>query len=218
MPGLFINSGMLFSTAQTASSRAASNDVSPGSNDALIAIVFAAAAVEASINEIAELASQPTIHGAPNPQEISSCAALLSEVEDSRGTTTLKYMMARAALTGTTYDKGSQPYQDFALLLDLRNALLHLKFDRIHNVKVNEVDVQHPRVIDRLRSRGLLAPTDKNTIASWVYLINTPVVAKWACGACSAMVKSLVACIPNSELKKAADLFYSWSLQADKAS
>ncbi len=214
MAGLFINSGVLFSTAQDAVTRALAatkNAKSPGTNDPLVAVIFAAATAEAFINEIGELASHPPIPGQLHPDEVSSCAVELAKVEDSRGTTQEKYLSAKAAFTGETYDKGSQPYQDFSLLFDLRNSLMHLKFDRIKSVKVNEADVQHPPVIERLRSKNVLAACDSDTITSWVTLICTPAVAEWACNACVAMVRSLLSCIPESYLKQQVNVLYKWS-------
>jgi len=74
---MFINSGCLFGIAKQAYERtkaAARHDRSDESNQPLISIVFAAAAGEAFINEIRELASQPSERPeprreAPSPEE-----------------------------------------------------------------------------------------------------------------------------------------------------
>lgn len=177
------------------------------SYEPLIAIVFAAAAGEAFINEIGELASHPRM--GPEPDCVPNLASLLSEVEDARGNTTLKYLLAKLALAGNAYDKGVNPYQDFAVLMELRNSLLHLKFDRIESVKINETRIQHPPVVGKLRSRNILAQFENvNTLASWVLHISTPAVARWACNATAAIVGDLVQSIPDSDLRRAANLFY----------
>jgi len=41
------------------------------------------------------------------------------------GVVELKYLMASRILTGSAFDWGSQPYQDFRDLMKLRNDLVH---------------------------------------------------------------------------------------------
>jgi hypothetical protein len=205
--GMFLNSGCLFGIAKQAYERAkaaAKHDRSHASNEPLISIVFAAAAAEAFINEIGELASL-----LPEPDQVQNVARLLSE---ARGNTKLKFLLVKLALTGKPYDKGANPYQDFAILINLRNSLMHLKFDRIESVKINEVRVQHPRVINNLSSKNVLAQfeDDKNVIASWLLRVSTPAVARWACNATAGIVKDVVESIPDSELRRQVHLYYSF--------
>ncbi len=205
--------GHLFGIAKQACGRAyqaAEHERAHVSYEPLIAIVFAAATAEAFINEIGELASQPIIPGEPEPQQVQDLARLLGQVEDDRPTTLLKYQLAKLALRGTTFDKGANPYQDFAVLLDLRNSLMHLKSDRIDSVRHGEVVVHHPRVISKLQSKNVLAEfeDDKNTVASWVVRVSTPAAAKWSCNATAAIVKDIVESIPPSELERTTNEFY----------
>jgi hypothetical protein len=211
--GIFINSGCLFLIAKQAYERAkagAKHDRSHESTEPLISIVFAAAAGEAFVNEIGELASHPIVPDlGPEPDQVRSLAGLLSEVEDVRASTNLKYLLTKLALTGKTFDKGANPYQDFAILMDLRNSLMHLKFDRIESIRINEVCVHAPRVVSKLLSRNVLAQfeDDNNAIASWVLRVSTPAVARWACNATARIVKDIVESIPDGELRRKADLF-----------
>lgn len=214
--GMFINSGSLFSIAKQAYERAkvvAEQDRAYVPNEPLIAVVFAAAAGEAFINEIGELASQSSglFPDAGNePDQVQNAAHLLKEIEDARGTTNLKFLLCKLALTGKTFDKGTNPYQDFAILSELRNSLMHLKFDRIGSRKVNEISVRHPGVIDKLRSKNILAQfaDDENAIMTWLNRVSTTAVARWSCNATAAIVKDIVEAIPSSELRSKADLFY----------
>ena len=216
-PGLFINSGCLFGIAKQAYERAkaaAKHDRSFEQREPLIAIVFAAAAAEGFINEMRELALQccgvpPWAGVGPEPDQVENLGSLLSEVEGAGGTTKLKFLVGKLALSGRPFDKGANPYQDFAMLLDLRNSLVHLKFDRIEYPQINEVRVQHPDVINKLRSKNILAEfEDEQSLPSWVVLVSTPAVARWACNAIAAIVKDLVGSIPDSELRRKAELFY----------
>ena len=87
---------------------------------------------------------------------------------------------------------------------------MHLKFDRIESVKINGVRVHQPSVINKLRSKNVLAQfeDDDNTIASWLVWVSTPAMAKWSCNATAAIVKDIVESIPSSQLRRNADLFY----------
>jgi hypothetical protein len=106
---MFINSGCLFGIAKQAYERAklaAKHDRSHESLDPLISIVFGAAAGEAFINEVGELAAQPAglYPGlGPEPEGVQNVARLLSEVEDARGTTNLKFLRAKLALAGQPF-------------------------------------------------------------------------------------------------------------------
>ncbi|HEY1170266.1 MAG TPA: hypothetical protein VGH19_02745 [Verrucomicrobiae bacterium] len=217
MAGIFINSGILFNIAKQAYQRAktaVSHDRSHESNEPLISIVFAAAAGEAFINEIGELAAQPP-SGFPGfeqePNQVQTLAKLLSEIEDSRGTTNMKFLIGKLALSGKTFNKGTNPFQDFAILMDLRNSLMHLKFDSIESIKTNAVRVKYPSVVGKLRSQNILAEfeDDENAVASWVLRVSTPAVARWSCNATAKIVKDIIESIPNSELRTKADLFYN---------
>jgi len=44
-------------------------------------------------------------------------AQILREVESARGTTELKFQLASKVLSGRTFTRGTQPYQDFAALI-----------------------------------------------------------------------------------------------------
>jgi hypothetical protein len=89
--------------------------------------VFSAAAGEAFINEIGELGSHADL--ASEPAEVRNVATLIQEVENAKGRTTLKFHVAKLAITGKIFEKGSQPFDEFSLLMKLRNSLLHLEFE-----------------------------------------------------------------------------------------
>jgi hypothetical protein len=51
----------------------------------------------------------------------------LRMIEDEKGQLALKFQIAKFVLTGTPYDAGATPYQDFSALLYVRNSLIHPK-------------------------------------------------------------------------------------------
>jgi hypothetical protein len=91
------------------------------------AVVLAAAALEASINELyLEAADQNTSSPAGlDKDQMSLLATLWGEVD--RFSILGKYDLALAACGKANFDKGKEPYQSAASLVDLRNALIHFK-------------------------------------------------------------------------------------------
>ena len=149
--------------------------------DALEAIVFSVVALEGFMNEAAELASQPApLVIASLPPAVKAFARLTEEVEQSN--LKLKFLLARHVFTGETYDTGALPFQDFALLVDLRNSLVHYRSLESFDVDQNGVPTFTPaKILDRLRSKQILAEQDPTVAASWLLIVATVAVARWSC-------------------------------------
>lgn len=211
---MFFNSGSLLGIARDALKTALSlseSDRSHVSNHPIVSIVFAAAAGEAFINEIAELCSQPFLESSsPSAVLSGDLAMMLDEVEKSRGSTLLKLLVAMKTLSGKTFDKGANPYQDFATLMDLRNTIMHIKIDRIESLTVNEAKVIHPKIISKLQYHSVLVEFDdeSNVLASWFYKVSTPAAARWACTTTANMARAIVEATPAGELRDKLDFIY----------
>jgi hypothetical protein len=203
--------------------------------DALVSIVFAAASLEAFLNEAAYLASnyQPVVG---DPVVVSTFADVMEEVEKSRAQIQAKFQFAHIVLTGKTYDKGAAPYQDFSLLIETRNELVHFKSDEYFLSKGGDKATvgSTVRVIRRLKSLNILFEGTPGTItmpfgqtaqmsahyvtdpifkeppdasASFTYLIGTKAVAEWACNAASQMVLDFLSKAPPSTWKNRMDTY-----------
>lgn len=212
---MMVTAGTLFAVAKDAYDRACSHAGDPRthvSHEPLVAIVFSAAAGEAFLNEIVDLAEQQSLfipQAGPEPREVVDLVALLTEAERSRATVGLKLLIGKLALSGSTYDRGGLPFQDFATLMSLRNALLHLKSESIGENETGDLSVEHPSVIERLRAKNVLAKVDdENALASWIHLVSTPAVAKWACNATANIVCDLRGSTPEGELRSKMDQSY----------
>jgi hypothetical protein len=129
MGGMAFHAAEFMAIALTARDRAAEAcrlDPRSMPSDALVSIVMAAAATEALINELqAYYELEKTVFGL-QPKELA-CADALAEVERNQGSTELKYLLASLTLSGQMFDKGSQPFQDFSILMKVRNNLMHPK-------------------------------------------------------------------------------------------
>jgi len=190
--GYFCNSGILYRMAIRAYNQTedAPSDTVSGQDDALTAVLFAAATLEAFIVEFSFFAEIGT-----QLSNVSSSAAsladMLNEAESSRGSVRLKYLIAKSILSGKPYDKGRTPYQDFDLLFTIRDAILHHKPEKIR-------ESPH-KIVAALMTRHLCERAKAKT--TWLHQITTRAVAKWACNVVRDMVASLTEHIPDDAEK-----------------
>jgi hypothetical protein len=125
--------GILFGVAVDAAKEIKASPRDGGQRSALVSIIFSVAAIEAFINEITELALD-FIKFAPRldqrmvpPQSVVVFAEVMSDAERAHATLESKFTLAHWALPGRKLDRGTQPCQDFASLVRLRNGVVHLK-------------------------------------------------------------------------------------------
>jgi hypothetical protein len=214
--GMSVSSAHLFVVAKAAYSRALAASTDTRQHvpyDPLIAIVFAAASGEAFINELTLVAAHPSVIDpglGAEPQEVNDLIAMLSEADDNRAKTGFKFLVAKLAVARHTYDKGANPYQDFATLMDLRNSLVHMRPERIEGVlgKGKYPSFRRPPVLERLRAKNVLVQLKGESRAGWLYLVSTAATAKWACNATAGIVSDLFNSMPPSQLKGRVDVFY----------
>lgn len=220
LPGaIALNASLLFGLAQDAFERTkpAASDVEPDQRDALVAIVFSAATLEAFINEAIALASSlmqswtqisAQVHGHKvTDPVVERFYTLLHEADDDRMALGLKYNLASIAFTGKPFVKGEQPYQDFELLITLRNWIVHLKSrDQFYvsGPATGEYIVEPPQIIkEAFRSRHLIDST-RTSKMSWTRQISTRACARWACNTASHMINHTIDLIPNPQPFQAA--------------
>lgn len=194
------NACMLFGIARDAYERTknGSSVKKSGQRDAVVAVVFSAAALEAFVNEVGGIAEgliqRFVTH---DPDSVKQYAALWKEVERLQKSIAFEYLLASTAFSGQPYDKGTGPYQDFELLIKLRNALVHFEPDH------GELPSGPPKIIKSLLSRNILAePQQGENGQSWITLIMTRAVARWACNTSANLVESVLDLVPESILKK----------------
>jgi hypothetical protein len=173
MPQVSIHCVQLMHIAFDAAERARADAQRPNALtlDSITAIVMASAAAEAFINELAEdieLFRGGRAHFDPDTTSLDDCAAAVLKLEEARGTTEEKYLAASRALSGKAFEKGIQPFQDFAQLLDLRDAIMHLK----------PSDTRGPKGTAALAQRKLTYVTDPPL--PWFDQLETPEMALWA--------------------------------------
>jgi hypothetical protein len=172
-------------------------------DDSIVAILLAAAAAEAFINEFAELIGvQRQNAGDWTPNAVTpgmaKAADAIFELEYARDSTLEKYVAAAKAL-GKPFDKGSTPFQAYDQLFSLRGAIMHIKPRR--------PDVRHSgeNVTDILAKRKIAISRDAWS-GSWFDRLQTPEVAPWACQTAKSMMLDMLELVPHRQT----DTFGFW--------
>lgn len=203
MKGLHCNTGVLWRQALLERDRAREQaSQSPdGSADAtLAAIIMAAVTAEAFINELAEtiafMADIPAVAPSVITPPLLSLAASVKEVETERGSLKLKYLIAARTLSGASFDKGANPYQDFTSLISLRNDLVHVKPRDTYDGLI----ARPPKYIQVLQQRGLAIDPGERVSMSWLSVIRTARMAEWACETARGMILAVLEIMPHTGL------------------
>jgi hypothetical protein len=211
--GLSLNAGVLLGIAHRAVRRISTADRETDSDmDGLVAILFAAASLEAFINELGALAQN---WPASDDPVAASFGTLFNRVEQSRGSPALKFAMAGVAFTGVAYSDAVEPFQSLGLLFGVRNSIVHLQADEFEFDAHGRVATSsYADLQKKVRGKNILAEYDPtkyvNAAPAWVQLLSTRAAARWACTVASQVVGAVLDSIPPSapQLKGTAEHMY----------
>ena len=156
-------------------------------DDALSAILLAAAAGEAFVNELAaniRMHDSAARDWSPISEAVRACASAIEEAEISREGIDAKFKHAARALDAGWRGAGALPFQDFVRLLKLRNAIVHLK-PSMHDTTA--------AIVTELGQRIRLAD-DK---LPWLNRVMTPEVAFWAVSTSRRVALEILALTPE---------------------
>lgn len=209
----YSTAGNLFVSAVDAYQYSKTHSLSPfpgspmsAAQAASVSIIFAHIAAEAFINELAmfgEVLDRPD-----SPGWISSLADMLGDAEQSRTSTESRFQLAKFILSGRSFDRGGMPFQDFALLVRLRNMLVHHKpQEATARLSEGKFEWSDPKIVAELDKKGVLQPNlsfklrmtkqDVLTLsANFMPTVSTPEVARWACSSAASMVLAVIDAIP----------------------
>jgi hypothetical protein len=160
----------------------------------LVSIVFSVVAVEAFLNEATEMALRFSDY-AGEPQMVPVFAECMVDAEKSRASLESKFALANWVLVGKKLNKGALPYQDFALMVRLRDRLVHFKGNEGFDPKATAQEF-HKDLIQRFgRNKNLLA--EDMEPGSWMHAIETKAIANWCCSTAASVVVDFVAKAPT---------------------
>lgn len=137
------------------------------------------------------------------PPSVASCSAMLVQLEKSRVDTETKFVWASICLKNVPYDKGSKPFQDFSVLVRLRNQLIHPNIEGWLGYLDSEMEplLDHKRLHRELSSRKLILPSVVPEHMSLVDLISTRSTARWAYNTAVAMIQSVLEMTPAGSFR-----------------
>ncbi len=159
-------------------------------DDGLIGIVFAALSVEAFFNEVPILLTRTE---SSDPR----VAKLLADIDSrSRSSTQERVDLAAVAFSGTHLDHGRAPYQDFATLFDVRDAIVHMKPQRVvmrsESGTGRGLHAEHKVLDTQIRKWCTESPGHP-----LIYRIATRGVVDWAVRSAVAIVDSVLDMLPQ---------------------
>jgi hypothetical protein len=201
-------SGRLLDIARKASSR---EPADPDSS--LVATLFSAFGAEAWINELLYRVRTS------RPEE---CVGNLAQLQpliraarlEERATGTItKYDVIGASLALETWDRGVQPFQDFDLLLEVRNFIVHQKPEATFIDVYQDADARfmlvQPKlggIAERLVSRGIVDRPLTSALTPALALVQRSEVGIWAYAASCQFIVSMVRLLPPGGWWKLATL------------
>ena len=159
--------------------------------DSIVAVVMAAASTEAFINKFAEHIAifRENSIDVYSPS-VLACSDVIDELEDSKAQVTAKYLIASLTLSGIAFARNKAPFQDFATLIRLRNAIRH--------AKPASSEDSHPgtKITDGLAQRGIATPLEPGVSFAWFNRLEVPGVARWACESARLMIVGTLDLLP----------------------
>lgn len=210
--GINLSAGRLFLIAKSAYERIQTvcSPTSGNQDDALVSIVFSAASIEAFFNELPEVASLIPETLKLEPPAVPTYIRLAEEIESNKGSIKLKFVLGFSIFSGQPCDKGGKPYQDFALLVEARNGLMHMRPTEFWGeIKPDGTSEFEPApIIEKFRSKGILDNSQLDVPFPWHTRIATQAAAYWACNTAADVVHSILKVVPDGPSKLALTALY----------
>jgi|GEM_PF-3799684 len=169
---MILYSGSILALARKALERSKTDH-----DEAVVCLILSAASVEGFLNEAIELAA------AQRGEPTCSIGKIGAELDEEHGKTSSKLRLMHYLFVGKRLDEGSQPYQDFALLVSIRNAIMHLRPDKVHwdpeKEPGREFDLKPHALVERLIKRKVVLPPPKQFAPFLQQCIRHPAVGLW---------------------------------------
>jgi len=176
----------------------ASADRSPGP---MISVVFSVMWLEGYANYLFETVAWYVETEVPKmPLRVRALADIGAELERHRAQLPEKIQLLSMTLRGRTFPRGSNPYQDFDLLLAIRNRVVHQR-PSWHEAGKGLVAMDEPRKIRQgLIDRGLF---DRKLVTMpYTIVLSKPEFGKWAYHTAYYMGRALADCFPRGQWRR----------------
>jgi hypothetical protein len=191
-------SGPLFHIAHEASENAIAAE-----HSSFVAILFSAFALEAWVNDLLDNVQCEDPYW--SPPETKTLAAFADQLEGRGSSIELRIQLIAAGLTGKAMDAGRQPYQDFALLIRIRNMLVHAKPEHFES---DSSQNEPHAILRKLEERGVFELERAGVVNLLHGTLTIPAVGRWAYGAAIRMVEALGEMLPQGGLRSSMEIAF----------
>lgn len=163
-------------------------------------VIFSALSVEAFINDVE--AFMTIGRKSWGDERVDALSEILPDLERDRVQLKTKVQLFYYILTGKRIEKGNEPYQSFALLIDLRNRLVHGRPPMMHFVDSSAQCMPTDRkFVERLIAAGAGSESFSKA-PDWEAIAWSQNCSKWAFGAARNLISHLIMAFPSDNLKK----------------
>lgn len=172
------------------------------SHRAIRSIVFSVIALESFLNDL-EATAEVLSNDRPSGKYARALRDLLQGLENERVPLREKFQSLMTFLASRSFNKGENPYQEFNLLMNLRNEIVHAKAAKVSIDKGNPLDARPFSLVVALAERGLCIRPERFPTQSWSsYFRDDQRVAIWAHDTAVSMIISIYDNIPYNTLLK----------------
>ncbi len=163
-------------------------------------IIMSVIALEGFMNELIHDAKTYIIasesRGRPVHENLKRYVTIMT-IMDEKISIESKFLVASEILGGKIYEKGKPLYQNFHLLISLRNALVHTKPDGFTYTDEGEFKSNNDKLLKFLYGRKLI---DRRDIPLG-FTVGNKDIAKWAFNTAANMVRSIIEMCTRSDLR-----------------
>ncbi|MBR9910408.1 MAG: hypothetical protein GYB33_08675 [Gammaproteobacteria bacterium] len=179
---------------------------SESQEQALVSLMFSFNALEAFINETVTCCKMTTVGRLAEHEK--TYYSIMNDLQKNKASTQIKFDLGKLLLSGVSWNHNEKPYQDFKLLLKVRNELVHRKSEMHEEELVKGVGFiektinDHPKFFKELQSKKLIYNSSLD--CSWIDLVQNISFASWCCDTALSMNQAFLNSIkdvPDSNLK-----------------
>jgi hypothetical protein len=193
MQAIFLSANELHRVARDAVKAAHTESL-----QSLVAVMFSCAYVEAALNELLHQIAEAETENVKRLGPLARAAGLYEKT----AAVSRKLGVLGAAASGKEVDFGSQPFQDFDLLLELRNWLVHLRPEPL-TLRENPseegtslINDQYHKLIERL-AQWKVIEIPRSHLLSVTSAAQLPGVAPWSLRTAEAVLQEVHRWIPD---------------------
>ncbi len=183
--------------------RQALDRIPQDSDQTLVTVVFAAISIEAFFNELQHLSSPDGLLP-EEPEVVARLHGKLNEADELRQSLSDRYLLSYAVLANNDLEKGADLYQQFDCLMKFRNALVHHRSQKFfgitpeqsqEGVRVGSLE-SPPKFIRQLETLRLITMPQGNVMQSWISIVQTQPVGRWALETAASTIESVLSVAP----------------------